>query len=119
MLLVVATTLLLIYNSELLARGVSRIGGRLGSLRPALTTAIAYPLASKLRTGMTLAMFSLIIFSITVMSTLNDNFSRQQNSTDATGGWDVTAATNLNTPLPDLAGALGQAGVDTKMITAV
>src|SRR5213076_889240 len=53
--LVVGTTLLLLFNAELLARLVNRAGGWLGSVRPALATAIAYPMASRLRTGMTLA----------------------------------------------------------------
>jgi putative ABC transport system permease protein len=117
--LVVATTLLLIFNAELLARFVNRVGGRLGSLRPALATAIAYPMASRMRTGMTLAMFSLIIFSVTVMSTLNTNFNSMLLTSDATGGWDVTATTNLNNPIPDLKGALQQSGVDTSKFTAV
>jgi putative ABC transport system permease protein len=117
--LVVATTLLMIENGEAFAGLVNRIGGRLGSIRPALATAIAYPMASKLRTGMTLAMFSLIIFSITVMSTVNSNFTRMLLSRDATGGWDVTATTNLNNPIPDLRAALTRAGVDTAKLAEI
>ena len=38
--------------------------------------AISYPLASKFRTGMTLAMFTLVVFSLVVMATLNSNFTQ-------------------------------------------
>jgi putative ABC transport system permease protein len=117
--IVLGSTLVLVFNGELLARAVNRLGGALGSLRPSLATAIAYPMASRLRTGMTLAMFSLIIFSITVMSTLNSNFNQLFLSKDATGGWDVALGTNLNNAIPDLKSALAQNGVDTTRIAAL
>ena len=39
-------------------------------MRPVLKTAVAYPMSSIFRTGMTLAMFALIIFVLIVMSVL-------------------------------------------------
>jgi len=119
--LVLATTLILVFNGELLARAVNRAGGRLGSIRPALATAIAYPMASRFRTGITLAMFSLIIFSLTLMSTLNANFTRLFLTNDATGGWDVSVVRNQNNALGDgdPKSVLQGKGIDTSKYAVV
>ena len=37
---------------------------------------VAYPLSNRFRTGMTIAMFSLIVFSLSVFSALNASFVR-------------------------------------------
>ncbi len=116
--IVLGSTLVLVFNGELLARLVNRVGG-LGSVRPALATAIAYPMASKLRTGLTLGMFSLIIFSITVMSSINSNTAKLFAGDSARGGWDVNVTTNLNNNLGDFKTALAQNGVDTSKIAAM
>ena len=39
---------------------------------------VAYPLANRFRTGMTLAMFSLIIFSLVVMSMLDREYQARR-----------------------------------------
>ncbi|HLZ73142.1 MAG TPA: FtsX-like permease family protein [Dehalococcoidia bacterium] len=117
--IVLASTLVLIFNGELLARLVNRVGGGLGSVRPALATAIAYPMASKLRTGLTLGMFSLIIFSITVMSSVNSNTAKLFAGDSARGGWDVNVDTNLNNNLGDFKSAMAKNGVDTSKIAAM
>jgi len=83
---------------------------RFPRLAPAFKMGIAYPLANRFRTGMTIAMFSLIVFSITMMSVLNANFSALFSGEEARGGWDVTVDTNRNNPVPDLAAALRDEG---------
>ena len=78
------------YNADLILRGLQFITGRLRQVRPVLVTAVAYPLSSKFRTGLTLAMFALVIFTLTVMSVLTDTFGTQFVETRvATGGWDI------------------------------
>ena len=77
-----------------------------GSVAPAIRTAIAYPLASKFRTAMTLAMFTLVMFSLVVMATLNHNFTQIFLGSDATGGFDVFVQGNANNRIPDLRAAL-------------
>ncbi len=79
---------------------------RFPRLAPALKMAVAYPLASRFRTGMTVAMFSLIVFSLTMFSIINYNFTQLFSSAEAKGGWDVFAVTNRNNPVPDLRTAL-------------
>ncbi len=98
--------------AALLAIGAitSWAAARFPLLAPALKMGVAYPLASRFRTGMTIAMFSLIVFSLTVMSVLNANFSALFSGDDARAGWDVIADTNRNNPVPDLRAALREEG---------
>ena len=91
------------YNADLILRGLQFITGRLRQVRPVLVTAVAYPLSSKFRTGLTLAMFALVIFTLTVMSVLTDTFGTQFVETRvATGGWDIEGSVNFATPIDDI-----------------
>ena len=47
-----------------------------------MVTAVAYPMSSKFRTGLTLAMFALVIFTLIVMSILTNAFGRVSTDTD-------------------------------------
>ena len=105
-----AGTLVVIFNADLILRVVSAAGGALGGIAPALRTAIAYPLAAKFRTGMTLAMFGLVVFSLVVMAFLNFNFSQVFLGQEATVGFDVVANVNPNNRIPDLRAALEEEG---------
>jgi putative ABC transport system permease protein len=85
-------------------------GARFTRFVPALKMAIAYPLASRFRTGMTIAMFSLIVFSLTLISTLNANFAAIFSAPDAQAGWDIRGNTVQDHPIADLRAALQQNG---------
>ena len=100
------------YNADLILQGLHFITSRLRQLRPVLVTAIAYPLSSKFRTGLTLAMFALVIFTLTVMSVLTDTFGTQFVETRvATGGWDIEGDVNFTTPIDDIRSEIN--GIDT------
>jgi putative ABC transport system permease protein len=71
-------------------------------LAPALKMGVAYPLANRFRTGMTIAMFTLIIFSLTVFSAVNANFTALTSGKDSAGGWDIVATANEGGSLADL-----------------
>ena len=97
------------YNSDLLLRGLTLASGGFGKFRPVMVTAVAYPMSSKFRTGLTLAMFALVIFTLIVMSILTSAFGRVGTDTDLfSGGWDIQASVNLNTPIDDLEQAIVQ-----------
>jgi putative ABC transport system permease protein len=108
--MVTSATFVLIYNAHLLLAVVSRLGGVFGSILPALRTAVAYPLANRFRTGMTVAMISLVVFALTMMSTMNYNFDKLFLSDDSRGGWDVIVEENPNNPISDLPAALEDGG---------
>ncbi|MYA20074.1 MAG: FtsX-like permease family protein, partial [Chloroflexi bacterium] len=107
-----AAVLVIILNAELALAPVRWLGGLLGGIAPAIKTAIAYPVASKFRTGMTLAMFGLVVFSLVVMATLNSNFTQAFLSDEASGGFDVAVDVNPNNRVPDLRQALRSAGYE-------
>lgn len=112
--LITGAVLLIVFNADLLLRFVQWLGRPFGRFAPALKTGVAYPLANRGRTGMTLAMFGLVIFSLVVTSTMNASFTRALTSDDTLGGYDVVAAVNSNNPVDDFKGAVQQAGkVDT------
>lgn len=66
-LLVMGGVLLVMANSEFLLKLGPRLTRKRRNL-PVIKAAIAYPMAKKFRTGVILAMFALIMFTITVMS---------------------------------------------------
>ena len=91
------------YNADLLLKGLSIVAGRAGRLRPVLVTAVAYPMAAKFRTGLTLAMFALVIFTLMVMSVLSETFSTQfEAPRKVYAGFDVSGEINVATPIDDM-----------------
>lgn len=109
-----ASTLFVIFNADRLLGAVGRLQGILGGMTPAIRTAIAYPLAAKFRTGLTLAMFTLVVFSLVVMATLNHNFSQLFFGESAQGGFDVQVTANPNNRIGELRVALDEAGYDVE-----
>ena len=100
-----------------LAAVLSFAAARFPRFGPALKMGVAYPLANSFRTGMTIAMFSLIVFSLVTMNVMQANFAAIFSSDDARGGWDVVATTGRNNPVPDLTSALDEEGsFDTSQI---
>ena len=107
--MVAAAVWTVMYNADLLLKALTYVTGRFGQLRPVLVTAGAYPMSAKFRTGLTLAMFALVIFTLIVMSILTEAFSTAANEVDAVvGGWDIQAEVNLNTPVEDIRTAIDQ-----------
>lgn len=100
--LVIGAVWIVMYNANFLARVVTRVMGR-GSLAPVVRTAVAYPMASRFRTGMTLAMFSLVIFTLSVVAFLGEAFSVAFDDTRrASGGFDVAASVSFANPIEDI-----------------
>ena len=97
------------YNADLILRALQAATSRFRQLRPVLVTAVAYPLSSKFRTGLTLAMFALVIFTLTIMSVLTETFGTQFAETRVvTGGWDIEGDVNLTTPIEDIRSEIGR-----------
>ena len=91
------------YNADLLLSALTFATARFGQLRPVLVMAVAYPMSNKFRTGLTLAMFSLVIFSLTVISVLSETFGTQFADTETiTGGWHIEGSVNPKTPIEDI-----------------
>ncbi|HUF53242.1 MAG TPA: FtsX-like permease family protein [Dehalococcoidia bacterium] len=108
--MVTASTFLIIYNSDILLAVISQVGGAFGPILPALRTAVAYPLANRFRTGMTLAMISLVVFALTTMSAMNLNYDKLFLQDESRGGWDVQVIENPNNRMASVRAALEAAG---------
>lgn len=117
--MVIGATIVIVNNTDMLLAGISSLGGVFKSKLPAIRTAVAYPGAARSRTGMTIAMFSLIIFSIIVMATMTENLVALFSSDDATAGWDVKAELRSANPVDDITATLQERGVDTAGFSAM
>lgn len=117
--MVVGATIVVLQNTDVLLAGVSRIGGLFPRALPAVRAAVAYPSAARGRTGKTVAMFSLIVFSIVMFATMNQNYVHGMLGDEASGGWDVKASIVATNPPADLVAALRAQGMDISNIRAV
>ena len=119
--IVMAPVWVLVYNADLITEVITAVFGRFSRLRPALKTAVAYPLNSRLRTGLTLAMLALVIFTLIVMSMLNTSFGTALDDIDSvTGGWDIAGTVSYNNPIEDIESELPSVlGADLDRIAAV
>ena len=105
--MVAAAVWTVMYNAEFLLKALTASTSRIGRLRPVLVTAVAYPISSKFRTGLTLAMFALVIFTMIVMSILTEAFSTTSaDNASVVGGWDISARVNPATPIDDFRRAI-------------
>ncbi len=105
--MVAAAVWTVMYNADLLLKLLTFITRPVGMLRPVLVTAVAYPMSSKFRTGLTLAMFALVIFTLIVMSILTRAFSTAAADVEtSTLGWDIEGSVNFNTPIEDIRQAI-------------
>ena len=117
--MIMGATVLIMSNTDLLLAAVSRLGGLFRSRLPAFRTGVAYPAAARGRTGMTIAMFSLVIFSLVMFATMSENWSNLVLGEDANAGWDVRADVLGGDPIGDFTGALRAKAVDTGRYRAV
>ena len=105
--MVAAAVWTVMYNADLLLKLLTFITRPVGFLRPVLVTAVAYPMSAKFRTGLTLAMFALVIFTLIVMSILTRAFSTAVADVEtSTMGWDIEGTLNFNTPIDDIGQAI-------------
>ena len=117
--MVTAGVFIVVYNADILLPAVAALGSRFGRILPAMKTGVAYPLTSRFRTGMTMAMIGLIMFALVVNATLNSNFAQMFLNSDTKGGWDERVLVNRNNTVDDLKAALVANGVDPSPITAI
>ncbi len=99
------------YNSDLLLAAIVRLFGRLRGLAPVLKTAVSYPMQNRFRTGMTLALFSLVIFTLMVMAFINQSMSAVFANTERiSGGFDIRATTSYINPIANIQNDLQASG---------
>ncbi len=118
--IVVGSTWTIMYNADVLLGGLSRSLGRFLPLAPILKMAVAYPLRSVFRTGIALAMFTLVVFTLVVGAITTVSFQNGFNDVEEFGGgFDVRATSSPVSPIGDMEAALAQAGFDSTDFTVV
>ncbi len=115
--MIFASLLIVMFNSNSIISGLTFILGRGKSRQAVIRTAISYSLKSKFRTGMTIAIFALVIFTITTMSMLvgmiGVNIEKQIEH--ASGGYEIIAFSNKNTPIENIQSEINKVGLYDKI----
>ena len=119
--LFIATGLLLVLGAVLIVvfampYALKAFDTTLGSKRghPVLKTAVSYPVEKRFRTGMTLAMFALTIFTVTVIAEIQaiQEANLDQIIQGQTGGFDIVAYTNNYSAVANFTARLQAKGFD-------
>ncbi|MHB8867257.1 MAG: ABC transporter permease [Thermoleophilia bacterium] len=101
--LVIGGVWVLIYNADIVLRAVVAVLGRIKGLPPVLKIAVTYPTMDRFRTGMTLAMISLVVFTLVIMSFIVSSLSAVWANIDRlSGGYDVRTSIGYANPVEDL-----------------
>ncbi len=106
--LVTGAVLVTINNSAVVLGLMTNTFGRIRRFSPVVKSAVSYPLRFGFRTGLSLAMFAIVIFSVTLMATLVDAFDNLfENQERLGGGYEVIgyARSDLN-PVTDVVEAV-------------
>ncbi len=108
--MVASAVWVVMYNSDLIVRGLQSTLGRINALRPILKPAVAYAVANRFRTGLTVAMFALVIFVLMAFSVLNNSFSALTSSPELiTGGFDIRAEISPELQIEDISSVIAEA----------
>ena len=114
---VIGTTWLVMYNSDLIVRVALGSFGRVRGLAPILKIALTYPLTNRFRTGVTLSMFTLVVFTLVVGGTVTTAFTNAFNDKELFGGgFDIRASAVQINPIGDLEAAIAD---DASLAAAV
>jgi putative ABC transport system permease protein len=120
LMVVIAATWLIVYNADALLGVTMRVLGRIRALAPVLKMAMAYPLRVRFRTGVTLAMFTLVVFTIVVGATTSGAFLRAIDDPGRYGGgFDVRAEVAPASTLTSPTDAIRAAGFDQREVPVV
>ena len=80
---------------------IGHVVGRVANQSLAVRLGLAYPLARRFRTSMTLGMFALVVFILVYVSVIGSMFSGQLGrfSSEASGGFNVLVSSNPSNPV--------------------
>ena len=119
--LTVAGAVLVVMNNANVVVGLLNATlGRVRRFTPIVKSAVAYPMRFSFRTGLSVAMFAVVVFSVTVLIIIIGGFNKLlEDQERLAGGYDVIAfsQSDLN-PVADLAAAV-EANPDLAFISRV
>lgn len=93
--LLISSLLLVMFNSDAIIRLFTAIIRARSSYRAVVRTAISYPLKAKFRTGLSIFIFGLVIFTVTILSMISGvmNYNIPIMVEETSGGFDTIAFT--------------------------
>jgi putative ABC transport system permease protein len=106
--MVTGGVLMAMFNSDLMLEGLVRVFGRGRSLLPVFRAAVSYPLNKKFRTGLTVFIFALIMFTVVVIA-MNASFQRESVDTLSerfSGGFEIVGYSLREVPQENLTAAV-------------
>ncbi len=120
LLLVAGSTWVVVYNLHALLDALMWVFGRSRQAAPVVRTAIAEPMRTRFRTGATIGLFTLVVFTlVTGASTSSSFLAAVNNEKTFSGGYDITAQTSPLSPIRNMDSALASArDVDPADITS-
>ena len=120
LLLVTAATWAIVHNMPSLLAALMWVFGRSRRAVPVLRTAVAQPARNRFRTGATIGLFTLVVFTLVTGATTSGSFlAAINNEKTFGGGYDVTAQTSPLSPIRDMGAALAAApDIDPADITS-
>ena len=108
LLLVSGSVIFVMVNSDLLLNGLVSTFGRKRSLLPVFKIAISYPMNRKFRTGLSIFMFALIMFTVIVIAMIA-SFQREsveKTTEQLSGGYEILGFSMLEIPADNLTAGL-------------
>jgi len=109
----------LITNAEVIVGPLVALCARLPGLFILSRLASSYPLQRRFRTGLSVVMFSLVVFAMTVMAVITNAMQNTYTNIDTqTGGYDIQAVAYFK-PLPDIRSALLQHGINPHVFSSI
>ena len=114
LLLVAGATWVIVYNMQAVVGALLWVFGRSRRAAPVVSTAIGQPMRNPFKTGSTIALFTLVVFTLVVGASTSTSFIAAMNDEETFGGgYDITAQTSPLRPIRDMDTALADAeGVD-------
>ncbi len=120
--MVLGATWALIANADLLVNPLLRLSSWFSwipGLHLTARLASAYPLHHRFRTGLSVIMFSLVIFAMTVMATITNAMQNNYTNFDVqTGGYDIQGIAYFKS-IPDIRSALVRHSIDPASFSAI
>ncbi len=119
LMMVLGTVWALMANARLLVSPLLALCAGFPGLYAMSRLASAYPLHRRFRTGLSVVMFSLVVFAMTVMAVITSAMQNTYVNIDAqTGGYDIQATAYFK-PLPNLRTSLVQHGINPNAFSAI
>jgi putative ABC transport system permease protein len=119
LMMVLGTAWAIIVNAHVFANPLLALVSGLPGVYAMARLASAYPLQRRFRTGLSVVMFSLVVFAMTVMAVITNAMTNTYTNINVqTGGYDIQATAYFKS-LPDLRTSLTQHGINPSDFSAI